>query len=229
MSFHFIEEILMLQHLTHMPSTDQHETQIIMFHGFGADNRNIFDLAEMIAPEFTWHFPNGGLEVQFAPGFSGRAWWTIDFQRMSLANYDFGQEIPRGLPDFRKKTLQWFEKNKFDWSKTILAGFSQGGMAALDLYLQAPVTPKGLMLFSSALINKVEQTSLMESRKGESFFLTHGKADQVLPHRCGQQLETFLNLHGLKGRLLSFAGGHEIPLEIISKARGYIMDQDQHV
>lgn len=212
----------MLQHLTHMPAKDLHQTQIIMLHGYGADNQNLFDLAPMIAPDHTWHFPNGNLQVPIGPGMMGHAWWTIDFQRMEMANYDFGQEIPRQLPDFRKKFFQWFEKNKFDWSKTVMGGFSQGGMAAFDMYLHAPVTPKGLMLFSSALINRAENASLIEKRKGESFFLTHGRFDQVLPHRCGQQLETFLNQGGLKGRLHSFGGGHEIPMDAVVKAREYL-------
>ena len=196
-----------------------------MFHGYGADNENLFDLSSLLAPEFTWHFPNGYLEVPIGPGWTGRAWWTLDFQRMESANYDFGKEIPRQLPEFRKRALHWIEKNKFDWSETILAGFSQGGMAALDLYLNAPVTPRGLMLFSSALINRDEQAGLISKRAGQSYFLAHGSRDPVLPLRCGQQLESFLSQNGLKGRLVTFPDYHEIPGEILPPARAYILSR----
>jgi phospholipase/carboxylesterase len=133
---------------------------------------------------------------------------------------------PPELPSVRTKVFNMIENLKTPWNKIVLGGFSQGAMLATDIYLSAPEKPQGLILFSGALINKPEWKEKISNRSGGTFFQSHGQSDAILSHKGAQQLEGFLNQFGVKGRLHSFSGGHEIPMEVIAKANEYLKSID---
>ena len=98
-------------------------------------------------------------------------------------------------------------------------------MLATDLYLRAPETPKGLVIMSGTLVNQDEWKPLVSKRAGEKFFQSHGEMDQVLAYKNAQKLETMLTQNGMKGSLMGFRGGHEIPQQVLTKIGQYINNQ----
>lgn len=209
--------------------TDGQGPWIILFHGFGADAYDLQPLGDILAPQKScaFLFPQGVLEVPIGPGWTGRAWWKLDMKKLeeSIAtgegkNYE--GETPEGLPALRQKILSAIDQMRVPWDQIILGGFSQGAMLATDIYLHAPQTPKGLMILSGALINKEEWKRLAPQRSGKSFFMCHGKSDAILAFKGAQSLETLLTQSGMKGRLMSFSGGHEIPPQVILEANKYL-------
>ena len=202
---------------------------LIMFHGYGADAYDLRSLSEVIKPArpTQWLFPQGILEVPIGPGWTGRAWWNIDIASLERAAAsgqprDLSMEKPEGLEKLRPRILEMIEKLAVPWNRIILGGFSQGSMLATDLFLRAPETPKGLIVLSGALLNKPEWKDLARARAGSKFFMSHGAQDAVLAHRGAAQLETLLVQSGMKGSLLTFPGGHEIPPAVIFKLNEYL-------
>ncbi len=209
----------------------QQTLTFIMFHGYGADAYDLRGLSEAIAPNLPIHFlfPQGILEVPIGPGWTGRAWWNINVAAMEAAALsgaprDLAQEKFPTLPEVRNKIMAAVESLKVPWSTVILGGFSQGAMLATDIFLHAPEAPKALIAFSGALINKSEWQSLLPKRAGSPFLLTHGKSDMILAHKGSAQLETFLINGGLKGKLVSFEGTHEIPMLAVQKANEFLQN-----
>lgn len=205
---------------------------VVMFHGFGADSSDLKPLGDLIptTKACNYLFPHGVLEVPIGPGWTGRAWWPIDMNRLQKQaeqgdEWDISTESPPSLPSVRQKIFQMIEAMRVPWNKIILSGFSQGGMLATDLALHAPENPLGLALMSTALINKADWKSVAGQRKGLPFFQSHGDKDAVLTLRNGQRLETFLNSAGLKGGLFKFSGGHEIPPLMIERLGKYLSDR----
>ena len=210
---------------------DEAAQWVILFHGFGADAYDLSQLNDVLrTPKPTnWLFPQGPLEVPIGPGWTGRAWWPInveDLQRRAQQGsiVDLSEEKPAGLFDVRPAIFEMINQLGVSWDKVILGGFSQGAMCATDIFLNAPQTPRGLILFSGALINKAEWAPLAKNRIGAKYFISHGKSDPVLPFRCGQQLESVLNNGGMKGKMLSFEGGHEIPPAALTAAIHYLKE-----
>ncbi len=211
---------------------DNSKRWVILFHGYGADAYDLQSLSDVLetSQPCNWLFPQGILEVPIGPGWRGRAWWNIDLmdlqKRQNDPNFDFSTETPPGLEHARQLTSEMLEKlmtdHQLNWSDIVLGGFSQGAMLAVDLFLHAKENPKGLLLFSGALINKQNLKPLLAQRAGCTYFLSHGISDPVIPVRSGQQLEGFLSSGGMKGRLHTFQGSHEIPMEIIMKANEYL-------
>ncbi len=216
-------------HPKHEPKTGQQTLHMILFHGYGADAYDLRSLSEVIegAQPIHFIFPQGPLEVPIGPGWTGRAWWPINVAALEAAAMsgkprDLSFENPPELPALRQKVIQSIESLKIPWNQIILGGFSQGAMLASHVYLHAPETPRALVGLSGALLNKADLESVAKSKSGGRFFLSHGKSDSILAHRGSAQLETFLHQNGLKGKLFSFEGSHEIPMEVISKLNDFL-------
>lgn len=201
----------------------------ILIHGYGADAYDLQSLGDILkgSKPIRWICPQGMESVPIGPGWTGRAWWPLSMSEVQKAaergeHIDFTEIRPEQLPKVRSKMLDFIQSFKTPWNKIILAGFSQGGMLATDLFFNAPEAPKALMIFSGTLINKTEWKSIAPKRQGSSFFMCHGSQDPVLSHAGSQKLESLLTQSGLKGKLFSFQGTHEIPMQAINKANEYL-------
>lgn len=213
------------------PAQEDSATHLILFHGYGADAYDLRSLHEVIKAKGPTHFlfPQGVLEVPIGPGWTGRAWWNIDVEALQRAAMngtprDLSIEKPEGLEKLRPRIFEMIDALRVPWNRIILGGFSQGAMLATDLFLRAPEAPKGLVILSGALLNKDEWKKLAPNRTGSSFFMSHGSHDQVLAHKGAAQLETLLVQSGLKGSLMTFSGGHEIPMNVIDKLNQYLLN-----
>lgn len=204
-----------------------------LFHGYGADAYDLQSLADVIVPQKPthWFFPQGVLEVPIGPGWTGRAWWPINMAALQQAAQngqprDMQNEKPEALAGLRQKFIDTVQSLKIDWKNVVVGGFSQGAMLATDIFLNAPESPKALVVLSGALINKEDWKKAAPQRAGSKFFMSHGKHDAVLNIRGASQLETLLIQSGLKGKLDSFEGQHEIPMEVIQKLNQFLKTLD---
>ncbi len=212
---------------------DDNAPWIIFFHGYGADCNDLASLGNVISTKktYNWLFPNGHLEVPIGPAWMGRAWWPIDMMEIQRSMEsgiarDFSNESPKGLEKARDLAFEMIRQMKVPWNQIILGGFSQGAMLATELYLNAPETPKGLVLMSGTLLNQDKWKALLPNRMGQKFFQSHGEADKVLGFKQAQKLETLLTQNGMKGSLMSFRGGHEIPQQVLNKIGEYVNSLD---
>lgn len=205
---------------------DEKKPVIILFHGYGADAFDLAALAEVTPglSDWTWIFPQGPSEVPIGPGWTGRAWWPLDLEKLTSLR-DISLESPESLPGLRKKVLAMIATLKRPWSEIVIGGFSQGGMLAADVALHAPENPRALVLLSTALINKAVWQPMAAQRKGLPFFQSHGMQDTVLDLKNGQRLESFLVSQGLKGKLRQFPGGHEIPMPVLREMGEFLQSE----
>ncbi|MES3038720.1 MAG: serine esterase [Bdellovibrionota bacterium] len=201
---------------------------VFMFHGYGADANDLSVLAHEIQTksQWNWIFPGGPIKIPIGPNWTGSAWWNIDINRWqntpANGDYDLSNETSPEAPKTREQVLNFIADHKIPWNKIVLGGFSQGGMLAADIYLHAPETPKGLLLFSTALVNKPVWKELVPKRAGGTFYISHGKSDPVIHVNNSQRLFNLLQQGGLKGKLELFDGVHSIPPQVIKSAGQYL-------
>lgn len=197
---------------------------VILFHGFGADAFDLASLAEEFSftPPCNWLFPNGPLTVPIGPTMTGRAWWTI---RMNELEGDWTNRRPPDMNSAVEKIFKMILSMKFNWKDLIIGGFSQGAMIATEVFLKAPETPAGLICLSGTLMSKLLWSEFIVNRKGSNILMSHGEADQILPHKGSILLQNFFEENGINTQFVSFRGGHEIPMQVIQKMKSYISER----
>lgn len=201
---------------------------IFLFHGFGADASDLKGLSDVLTPEnmkINWVFPNGIFSVPIGPMMSGQAWWPLTLSQLPT---EWSLYSPPELIHLMPKVWKMIDSFKIPWNKIILGGFSQGAMLATEIYLSAPETPAGLISFSGALIRKKEWSELLPKRSHAKVYFSHGEIDPVLPSSGTQKLIQLFKSHEVQCDFCSFRGGHEIPLNAITKARNYLLSIQQN-
>lgn len=189
---------------------------VVFFHGYGANGADLAPLAAelQVKTPYRWVFP----DAPHALDWGGLAWFEIDVASIEHAQrtgrpVDWSGVVPPGLAPVREKAEEFLKALGTPMKDLVLGGFSQGSMLALDLALRAKEKARGVAVLSGNLIDEKEWGRLALAKKGLKFFQSHGIADPILGHSGAVRLEKLLRDAGLDGKLLSFEGGHTIPLD----------------
>ena len=200
---------------------------VILLHGWAAGGDDLVPLWEVLdAPQGTrFLFPEGPLPVNMGFG-DARAWWRIDVEQL---NRDFvsgrprnlSRVVPKGLTEAREHIIALLDDVQKRLGaapeKTVLGGFSQGGMLSCDVALRTDRSFAGLAILSGSLLARDEWVPLMPKRKGLRVLQSHGSMDSVLPVFLAEQLRDFLSEAGVAVDWVGFQGSHEIPDIVLQK------------
>lgn len=195
----------------------------LLFHGYGANGLDLAPLSG-IDPKFNWIFPTGPIDVPYAD----KGWFPVSISTLQngyrLKNADaVSQAFPAELSETRELGERLIAELNIPLSRLYIGGFSQGAVLATEIAFHLSEKLAGLIILSGTLINETRWKKLARNQAGMRFFQTHGKEDRILPHELAQQLEKLLVNAGLKGSLISFPGGHEIPPSILSPLHDFLI------
>ena len=171
------------------------QSLLIMLHGWGAEAKDLASLASMLSlGDCQLILPEAPFPHPEVPG--GRAWYVLD-----TPDY-------RGLSQSRKLLQNWLfsleSQTGISLSRTVLAGFSQGGAMSLDVGLQLPLA--GICSLSGYLHFQPQATQFPCS----SILIVHGIQDMVVPIQAARQANNTLTDIGAMVEYHEFNGGHEI-------------------
>ncbi len=191
-------------------------------------------LAQVLAPRgstgsIRFAFPGAPVAL---PGMwgGGRAWWMIDVGRFERVTQDslreLSDEVPAGLTEAREQVLAMLDELEpllgVSGERVALGGFSQGAMLACDVAMRSRRQLAGLMLMSGVMICRPEWLPLMPERAGMPVLQSHGRQDPLLPFELAAELRDAMRDAGLAVDWLEFAGGHEIPLEVVERGSQFL-------
>lgn len=208
------------------------KTTVVLLHGFGAPGDDLVSLADYLLRDSTrgsgaparFVFPAAPIELGGLYGDS-RAWWRLDLAKLeaelrSGAIRDRRDEVPEGLPEVRAQLSGFLDELSATHSigpdQLVLGGFSQGAMLALDVALHRAAPPAGLILMSGTLLADSEWTPRMASLAGVPVMQSHGTRDPLLPFSIAELLRDRLREAGAVVDWQPFAGGHEIPPQVLA-------------
>ncbi len=197
---------------------------IVLLHGYGANGADLAPLADQLSwsDQESWYFPDAPMEIPLGPHMVGRAWFPIPLRELQ-DGVDFSAATPPGLEkasNHIRALLKTLPHDKF-----ILGGFSQGAMLATHVVLSDPDLFKGLVLLSGTLVHAGVWKKMAAQAKPKSFFQSHGLNDEVLLHAGAEKLNSLLVESGWSGDLMSFRGGHEIPMSVLRGLKSYLRHQ----
>ena len=186
------------------PQGDDSRT-LLLLHGTGGDENDLIQLGQMLAPDAGLISPRGTVSENGAARF---------FKRLAEGVFD--------VPDLhaRTKDLVAFigaaaAHYKFDPSKVIAAGFSNGANIATSVLLSAPDALAGAILFRP-MVPFIPDTPI--SLAGKRVFIGAGETDAIVPKTHPDRLAELLRVLGADVTLEWQPTGHTLTRPDVSAA-----------
>lgn len=204
-----------LEAISVQPKTGQPPQGLfIALHGWGANAQDVASLANFLRlDDYQIFFPNAPFPHPYEP--MGRQWYELPHPHW----YDSSTPDFQGLVQSRKMLKNWLQSLRdstgIPLSRTVLAGFSQGGAMALDVGLSLPL--QALCIMSGYLHPHGQLGS-----QTPPVLIVHGKKDQVVPCKKAQQARDELTALGVKVKYQELEMGHEIPLEVLELMSNFV-------
>lgn len=187
---------------------------VIIMHGRGADANDLADLAPLIdGPSgYRFLFPNAPNRWEAAPGMTiGFTWFDgLPPEPESLA------AARRQVTAFVDAALQRFPTPR---GKTILAGFSQGALLALDAGLRRDDLA-GIVVMSGALDER--DLPDLTARKQQRLLIVHGSFDEMINVNMARRARRVLEQNGFDPEYHEFPMGHQISQESMAVVGEFI-------
>jgi phospholipase/carboxylesterase len=161
---------------------------VIWLHGLGADGNDFVPIVqELTLPPIgiRFVFPHAPMRaVTVNGGFVMRAWYDIVSQDIARKEDEVGLRQSQNIVEelIAKEAARGVPANR-----VVLAGFSQGGVIALQTALRQPRRLAGAMSLSAylPLVHKIEQER-NAANNDMPVFLGHGTSDNVVPLVLGK-------------------------------------------
>lgn len=204
--------------------------QIVLLHGFagGSDDLAAFGRSMGVHAEFI--FPEAPIRLE-GPGLGGHAWWPSDGvsraaalasgQPRNLTGFE-----PPGLAEARSALEVFIEETCANSGATplVLGGFSQGAMLAFDYALRSERSIAALVMLSGCRIAERLWNPLLEKRRGQRAFISHGRADPDLSFAATERFKEDLSRAGWLVDFHAFDGGHGTPIQSMRALKKFLLN-----
>lgn len=186
---------------------------VVLLHGWGANDRDLLSIAqELNLPDCQFIFPNATFAHPGMPG--ARMWYELGSQ------LEFDRD-PDGIAASRTAIAELLDRvaieTNIPLSRTVLAGFSQGGAMTLDVGTRLPLA--GLVSMSGYLHADLDADAVTI----KPALVMHGSADPVVPFGAAGRVCNALKQVGIEVEFHEFAIGHGICPEEIAVLRTFLV------
>jgi len=180
---------------------------ILLFHGVGSSPESMLPLGHRLAAEFA-HATVVSVASPFASDISaGYQWFSVQ----GVTEKNRVERVATAMTTFLAEVRSWQEREDATASTTVLVGFSQGAVMALEATSKHPSPAARVVAIAGRFAALPAETA-----QHTSLHLLHGKLDAVISYRFA--VETAQCLLGIGGDVtvdvLPFVG-HEINVDII--------------
>ncbi|OEJ98744.1 phospholipase [Flavivirga aquatica] len=197
---------LSLQHIIRKSSLTKNAPLLIMMHGYGSDENDLFSFANEL-PEELFII---SVKAPYPMQPYGNAWYAINFDAEKGKWNDNEQAATSRdlISKFIDEAIATYPVNKNNVS---LLGFSQGSILSYAVALNYPEKVKNIVALSGYL-NKDIFPKNIENRDYSNldFYCSHGSVDQVIPVDWARQTAPFLNSLNIKHQYSEFPVGHGV-------------------
>lgn len=180
---------------------------LILLHGIGADENDLFGLATFLDERFFIV----SVQAPFALPYGGYAWFELILEPHKPIGYNAEQfEQSRGM--ILKFIDEIIAEHDLDAKKVYLCGFSQGSMMSLSVALSDPEKFAGVVAMSGRAMTEMLPDD-SDKLKNLPIFVTHGISDPVLPIENGRATKEILSRLPVELEYKEYPMAHEISQE----------------
>lgn len=169
-----------LDTLAWLPAEGAPKLLYLLFHGHRQDERAMLPLARALAAEY----PQAAVisvraphPADLLPGETEPVGYQF-FSRLHLTDDTRVSRVQAQLPGFVARVRAFQRHFDLPWTHTALAGFSQGGIIALDAVQAEPQLAGRVLAFGARHVCPIDHAP-----QDTTIHLLHGMDDAVIPHR----------------------------------------------
>lgn len=195
-----------LQHITRPSSLKENAPLLIMCHGYGSDENDLFSFAQELPADLFIISVRAPYPMQPY----GNAWYAINFDAQQNKWNDVEQAVESRdkIASFIDEACAKYPVNK---NNVTLLGFSQGTILSYAVALTYPEKVKNII----ALSGYVSEDMLADNLKDKDyshldFYCSHGSVDQVIPVDWARKAPKFLDTLKIKNTYSEFPIGHGV-------------------
>lgn len=197
---------------------------IIWLHGLGADGHDFEPIAAELTLPVTlgvrFVFPHAPQRaVTINGGYVMRAWYDI-------VAPDLTRSVDEsGIHESRRQVTALIDREVgfgVPATRIVLAGFSQGGVIALEAAARYPQPLAGVLALST-YVPLPEQ--FPEASRHGAIFMAHGTQDPIIPHSVALSSREILRRRGYRVEWHSYAMPHSVCAEEIRDLRTWLLDR----
>jgi len=195
-----------LLYTAHIPA-GENLPAVIALHGLGANAQDLISLAPMLFDGKAMVFcPQGPIQMSIGGGMMGYGWFPMTFgQPPDAAAFQAGADR---LRRFVEEIMTLY---RADPRRTVILGFSQGGIMAYELALREPARFAGIVALSTWLPEPLVATlPKLPEHEGLPVLIIHGTNDPTLPIERARESREALRPFGVSLTYREFDMGHEI-------------------
>jgi phospholipase/carboxylesterase len=210
-----MQPVYPLQHLLRPAATDP-EGALVLFHGRGADEHDLFPLLDMLDPERRLLGATARGPLTFPPG--GAHWYAV-----RRVGYPDPETFHSTYPQLTAWLDQLLEEHGIGHDRTVLGGFSQGSVMSYAVGLGADrPRPAGIMALSGFL-PKVDGFQLdLGKAAGMPVAIGHGTHDPVITVDFGREARDRLVEAGAAVLYRESPMAHTIDPTFLSELTGWL-------
>lgn len=195
-----------LHHIIRKSSLVQNAPLLIMLHGYGSDENDLFSFSSELPEELFIISVRAPYPMQPY----GNAWYAINFDADQGKWNDNEQAIQSRdlITKFIEEAIVEYPVNK---NNITLLGFSQGSILSYAVALTSPEKVKNIIALSGYVNKEILPEDIQQKEYSNlDFYCSHGSVDQVIPVDWARQTAPFLKSLHIKHQYSEFPVGHGV-------------------
>jgi phospholipase/carboxylesterase len=197
------------------PAAAEPEGALVLLHGRGADEHDLFPLLDAIDPERRLHGYTPRAPLSLPPG--GAHWYHVP---------RVGYPDPETFAQGYGALTEWFDGLPFDAGRVVLGGFSQGAVMSYALGLGGGRPSPRALFALSGFIPTVEGWEAELEPPFPPIVVAHGTYDPVIPVEFGRAARVTLEAAGAEVLYLESPIEHSIDPQVIARLRALVSAGD---
>jgi len=178
---------------------------LALLHGVGGNETNLVPLGGEVTGDTLVVFPRAPLVI----GAGQFAWFPVRFGADGpQIDFDEAMRSTRALQSFLRD-LQ--ARHGIPATRSVLAGFSQGGIMSANVGLTAPDVVSGVGVLSGRILPEIEPlVADADALRTLDVLVIHGEQDNKLPPTWAQKADALLTRLDVPHATRLYPAGHEI-------------------
>ena len=196
---------LSLDYLVRPSTLKENAPLLLLFHGYGSDENDLFSFASELPEEFLIISAKAPYPMQPY----GNAWYAINFdaEKGKWSDNEQAKQSRDLIANFIDEILA---KYNADSDNVTLLGFSQGAILSYAVAFTYPEKVKNVIALSGYINTDLFELKAPETYKNLNFYCSHGSVDQVIPVGWARQTQPFMEQLGTNYKYSEFPVGHGV-------------------